>query len=81
MKPRLKITIQDLNGVVPVIIRDLEGVENAEAKDNILFVTCESNIRSKVITKLEDAGFKIIDIKTIEPSLEDAFVKLIEGDT
>jgi len=81
MKPRLKITIEDLDGVVPVIIRDLEGVENAEAKDNILFVTCESNIRSKVITKLEDAGFKIIDIKTIEPSLEDAFVKLIEGDT
>ena len=31
--------------------------------------------------KIEDSGFKIIDIKTIEPSLEDAFVKLIEGDT
>ncbi len=80
IKPRLKISINDLNGKVPVIIRDLEGVENAEAKDNTLFVTCESNVRSKVITMLEDAGFKIIDINTIEPSLEDAFVKIIEGD-
>ncbi len=81
IKPRLKISITDLNGKVPVIIRDLEGVDNVEAQDNTLFITCESNVRSKVITMLEDAGFKIIDIKTIEPSLEDAFVKIIEGDT
>jgi len=79
MKPQLKITIENLDGKVPNIISELDGVESVEAKNNTLFVTCESDIRSKVITKLEGAGFKIIDIKTIEPSLEDAFVKLIEG--
>ncbi len=78
IKPRLSIQIKDLNGKVPDIIKKLKGVEAAEASQNILFVTCESAIRSKVITTLEKAGFEIVDIKTIEPSLEDAFVKLID---
>jgi len=78
IKPRLSIQIKDLNGKIPDVIKKLEGVEATEASQNILFVTCESAIRSKVITTLEKAGFEIVDIKTIEPSLEDAFVKLID---
>jgi len=77
IKPRLSIHIKDLNGKVPDEIKNLEGVEAVEASGNILFITCESTIRSKAITTLEKAGFEIIDIKTINPSLEDAFVKLI----
>jgi ABC-2 type transport system ATP-binding protein len=79
MKPRLKITIDSLDGKIPDVISNLEGVENVESKENNLFVTCETNLRSKVITTLEKEGYKIVNIKTIEPTLEDAFVKLIEG--
>lgn len=81
IKPRLEITIKGLEGRVPKIISDLKGVEEVEAKDDTLFVTCEPTVRVKVISSLEEAGFQIDNIKTIEPSLEDAFVKLIEGDT
>ncbi len=84
IKPRLEISIPSLNGKVPKVIRNLEGVENVDAKDDTLFVTCESSVRSRVITTLEEAGLKISGIKTIEPSLEEAFVKLIstgEGGT
>lgn len=77
IKPRLEISIPGLNGKVPKAIRNLEGVENVDAKDDTLFVTCESSVRSRVITNLEKAGLKIVGIKTIEPSLEEAFVKLI----
>jgi ABC-2 type transport system ATP-binding protein len=80
MKPRLEITIKDLNGKIPNVISNIQGVEAVEAKDNILCITCESQIRVKVISSLDGAGFVIDNIKTIEPSLEDAFVKLIEGD-
>lgn len=80
IKPRLEITIKNLDGKVPNVIKDLKGIEAVDAKDNKLFVTCESYVRSQVITKLEEAGLKIDNIKTIEPSLEDAFVKLIERD-
>jgi len=77
IKPRLEISIPGLNGKVPEVIKSLEGVEAVDAKDDMLFVTCESSVRSRVITTLEEAGLKIVGIKTIEPSLEEAFVKLI----
>jgi len=78
IKPRLSILIKGLDGKVPDKIRTLEGVEYVEANKDILFVTCESKIRSKVITTLEKEGYEIVDIKTIEPTLEDAFIKLID---
>ena len=81
IKPRLEISISGLDGKIPKIISEMDGLEAVEAKGDILFMTCEPSIRSKVIAKLEEAGFKIIDIKTIEPSLEDTFIKLIEGGT
>jgi len=77
IKPRLEITIKDLTGKVPEVINNLKGVESASAKDDVLFITCESKIRVKVISALEEAGFEIYNIKTIEPSLEEAFMKLI----
>ena len=83
IKPRLSIFIKGLGGRVPEIIRDLEGVESVDAQGDILFVTCEPTFRSKVIILLEEAGYEVVDIKTIEPSLEEAFVKLVskeEGD-
>jgi len=83
IKPRLSIFIKELNGKVPENLIKLDGVESVKAKKDILFVTCESKIRSKVISSLEKDGYEIVDIKTIEPSLEEAFIKLIskeEGD-
>ena len=80
IKPRLEITIHGLNGQVPEIIKSIEGVETVNARGDTLFVTCESSIRSRVITVLEDAGLRIAGIKTIEPTLEEAFVKLISKD-
>jgi ABC-type multidrug transport system ATPase subunit len=80
IKPRLEISIPGLGGKIPEVIKNLKGVEAVDAKDNSLFVTCVSSIRSQVITLLEESGLKIENIKTIEPSLEDAFVKLIDGD-
>jgi ABC-2 type transport system ATP-binding protein len=80
-KPKIEISIKGIDGKVPKVIESLKGVEAADAKGDILSVTCESHIRSHVIAALEEAGFKVINMKTIEPSLEDAFVKLIEGDS
>ena len=50
-----------------------------DAKDDTLSITCESTAKSKIIASLEKAKYRIINIKTIEPSLEDTFIKLIEG--
>ncbi|MCX6667915.1 MAG: ABC transporter ATP-binding protein [Euryarchaeota archaeon] len=81
IKPRIEISIEGLDGKVPKVLENLDGVETADAKGDTLLVTCEPHVRSHVMAALEEAGFKVANIKTIEPSLEDAFVKLIEGDT
>ena len=78
IKPRLEISILGLNGNVPEEIRKMKGVESVNAEGDMLYVTCESSIRIEVITKLKDLGYNVKDIITIEPSLEDAFIKLID---
>ncbi len=77
IKPRLEIEIPGLNGKVPEIITKLKDIEKYSAKNDILYITCESSVRIKVITALKESGLEIKDIKTIEPSLEEAFMKLV----
>jgi hypothetical protein len=55
-------------------------VEDAKAKDDILYVTCDSSARPKVLHALENDGFEITDFKTVEISLEDVFVRLLSGE-
>jgi len=80
IKPRLEITIKNLEGKVPEFINKIEGVESANIEGNILFITCNPQTKIKVISALEEAGFQIDNLKTFEPSLEEAFVKLIDMD-
>lgn len=81
IRPRIEISIDGLNGKVPKVLEKISGIDAAEVKADTLFVTCDSQARGHIIAALEKAGFKVVNIKTIEPSLEDAFVKLIGGDT
>ena len=77
MKPRLEIEILGLDGKVPERIPDIPGVEDVSAKDDVLSVICRPEARMKVLSALEEMGMTVHDFKTIDPSLEDAFVKLI----
>ena len=80
MKPRMEITIPGLGGKVPDFIKKVRSVENIYVREDSLFLSCDASVRSEIITKLEKSGYKISDIRTFQPSLEDAFVKLIESD-
>jgi ABC-type multidrug transport system ATPase subunit len=75
--PRLEIIIPDLGGNVPSSIWNVRGVETAEAEGDTLVVTCEHGARLRVIEALKRAGLEIRDFKTVDPALEDAFVKII----
>lgn len=79
IRPRLEISISGLDGKVPKVLSEMQSIEAIDAKGDTLFVTCDPSARSKIIARLEKAGCKILNIKTIEPSLEDTFIKLIEG--
>ncbi len=77
IKPRVEIFIPGLASKVPPEILSIAGVERAEAKEDKLTVICNAPARSEVVTKLKELGMSIQDFKTFEPSLEDAFVKMI----
>lgn len=79
IRPRLEISISGLDGKVPKVLSEMQSIEAIDAKGDTLFVTCDPSARSKIIARLEKAGCKILNIKTVEPSLEDTFIKLIEG--
>ncbi len=75
-QPRLEATIPGLNGKTPGALASLPGVTVVSAKGDVLTVTCDPSLRSKVVRVLEEAGYAIKDIRTIETSLEDVFMRL-----
>jgi ABC-2 type transport system ATP-binding protein len=80
IKPRLEIIIPGLNEQVPQGIVDISGVEDVYAKGEVLYVTSDATARAKVLALIEDKGLTISNFKTVEPSLEEAFVKLVTQD-
>ena len=78
IRPRLELTIPGLKGVIPEKLQNFDGIEDIWVKQDVLYINCESTLRSTIIALLENAGMHITHVKTVEPSLEDAFVKLID---
>jgi ABC-2 type transport system ATP-binding protein len=79
IKHRLWIRSPGLNGEVPKWVLDVQGVAGATASGDALTVACEEADRLKVLMLLKEKGLDIADFKTIDPSLEEAFVQLLSG--
>ena len=77
IRPQLVIMIPGLDGEVPGVVKTIDGIERVGVGGDELVITCDSSLRARVISVLEEDGLKIEDIRTIEPSLEDAFVRLV----
>jgi ABC-2 type transport system ATP-binding protein len=75
---RLEITVdsassEDLDAVVA-----LDGVESASGDGGTVVVSCESSVKTKVLSTLEDRGVTVKDFETTEVSLEDLFLSYTE---
>jgi len=75
--PRLWIQASGVDQETISAIRSIEGVEDVSVDGKALMVTCETETRMKVMGVLCDRGVAVSDVRTIDPSLEDAFVKLL----
>ena len=80
IKPRLEIFIPGLDGKIPEGIDTIAGVEAVDAKGDTLYVTSNTGARAKVLAHIEDMGMTISNFRTVEPSLEETFVKLVTQD-
>ncbi len=80
IKPRLWIRSPDIGSDAPPWVRQIEGVDEVVAKGDTLLVTCDAAARPKVIAAMQARGLRIDDFRTEEPSLEEAFVKLLSDE-
>jgi len=77
INPKLWIKIR---GSIPPWIQKIEGVEDVEVKGNEVLLTYKGERKLQIIEEIKNRGIKIEDFRTIEPSLEETFVKLLEGE-
>lgn len=75
--PRLWVQTSGVDPETISAIRSIDGVEDVSLDDTSLLVTCETEARMTVLASLRQRGVTIGDFKTIDPSLEEAFVRLL----
>jgi len=78
VKPRLELVVPGLEGEVPAVLDDLEGVDSATVEGDVLTVTSNPERRATIVAALVEAGVEILDVQARQPSLEDVFVELVE---
>ncbi len=79
LKPKLVLELEKMDKKVIQEVQKLEGVEKVESIGVMLHIMCDPKSKSKIIIAVEKAGGNIINIKTMEPSLEQVFMRFTEG--
>jgi ABC-type multidrug transport system ATPase subunit len=79
IRPRLWIRSPGLSNGLPEWVKEIEGIEAVACEDDTMLVTCDASVRLKVMNSLQEKGLRIADFRTVEPSLEEAFVRLLSG--
>ena len=75
--PKLRIELQRPSSYILNVVKNVRGVEDVKMEKNIIEIICSPNAKTNVIKAIEEAGGKIIDFKTVEPSLEEIFMKMV----
>ena len=70
----LRITADGVSDDALAEVRAIEGVSEVTTSGDSLRVSCESDVKTTVLSTLEEAGVDVRDFETEEASLEDLFV-------
>jgi ABC-2 type transport system ATP-binding protein len=75
----LEITVDACSEEQLEPVRELAGVSGASTDGGSVTVSCQADVKTKVISTLEGAGVTVKDFQTHEASLEDLFLAYTEG--
>ena len=78
LKPKLVLELENMKKQIVGEVKKLKGVDHVESIGVMLHVTCDPKSKSKIIIAIEKAGGNIINIHTMEPSLEEVFMRFTE---
>ncbi|SFL39295.1 ABC-2 type transport system ATP-binding protein [Halogranum rubrum] len=76
---RLELTVDSASSDDLDAVRALDGVESVSGDGGTVVVSCESSVKTKVLSTLEARGVTVKDFETTEASLEDLFLSYTEG--
>jgi ABC-2 type transport system ATP-binding protein len=79
LKPKLVMELEKVTDDIINSVKKLDGVEKVDVLGVMMHVTCNPRAKSKIILAVEEAGGNILNIQTMEPSLEEVFMKFTEG--
>ena len=79
VKSKICLEISNMNQKIKTAIEKIPGVERVETHEKITIVLCDPELRSNVVVAASKAGADIRDLWTMDPSLEDVFMKFTEG--
>jgi ABC-type multidrug transport system ATPase subunit len=80
IKPKITIELEELSEKIIKSVKAIKGIEKINIRDNNIDVICDSKNKARVIITIEKNGGKITNIKTKDPTLEEVFMKITEGD-
>ncbi len=78
LQPKLQIELQEVKSNIVSHIKKIKGVRDAKIRDNLLEVQCDPRVKAQIITALEEMEVGITNFTTVEPSLEEVFLKYTE---
>jgi len=78
LKPKLVLELENISEKIVNAVEKLDGVETVNVIGIMLHVHCDPKAKSKIIVAIEKAGGNIVNIQTMEPSLEEVFMRLTE---
>ena len=75
----LQVTVDSCSEAQLQPVQELVGVSGASTEGGSVTVSCKDDIKTKVISTLEDEGVVVKDFQTHEASLEDLFLAYTES--
>ena len=79
LKPKMTIELEKITEKIKESIKDIIDKEDEiDFVENNVDVICDSKTKAKVILAIAKAGGNILNLKTLEPSLEEVFMRFTQ---
>jgi len=78
VEPRLRVELQRPSEYILKVVKGIKSVKDVKADGNVLEILCPPSAKLSIINTIEEAGGKILDFKTVEPTLEEIFIKVVK---
>ena len=75
LKPRMIVELKNISKDIENAVKNIKQVDEVKIHENKIFILCDSKTKAKVILAIAKAGGNIINLTTLEPTLEEIFMR------